>query len=56
MKRIGYSKIQTCVLQATQQLEYSYMKSAQVLVILNVVNGQDVFANLFADWQTHLVL
>ena len=41
-----YSRIQTCVLQAAQELGYSYMKPAQIEVVVNFVRGRDVFAIL----------
>ena len=40
------SRIQTCVLQAGQELEGFYTKPAQVQVVLDSVRGRDVFANL----------
>lgn len=39
-------RVQTCVLHAAQELGYSYMKPAQVEVVLNFVRGRDVFAIL----------
>ena len=39
-------RVQTCVLQAAQELGYSSMKPAQVEVVLNFVRGRDVFAIL----------
>lgn len=39
-------RVQTCVLQAAQELGYSCMKPAHVEVILNFVRGRDVFAIL----------
>ena len=41
-------RIQTCVLQASQELGYAapYMKPGQVEVVLNFVRGRDLFPNL----------
>ena len=36
-------EVQACVLQAAQELGYSFMKPAQVEVVLNFVAGRDVW-------------
>ena len=40
------SRVQSCVLQAAQELGYSSMKPEQLEVVSNFVNGRDVFAIL----------